>query len=102
MGKIHVTGLHVGGLPCTSDYTRTVEFAECGVFAPTCLPCSVLWMRRQVEIKVGDAEDEDLARSAELDSILLLVADVIGKAMLDIGIFPLAAGREAAIQIATE
>jgi hypothetical protein len=56
-------------------------------------------VRRQ-QIKKSHAEDENLSRGAEFDSKLLFIADIEGELVLDVGIFPLSAGTEAAVEVA--
>ena len=53
---------------------------------------------RQEKFEVGDRDDEDLARGSSLDTVLLLVARVEGEMPFDVGVFPLAARGEAAIE----
>lgn len=58
--------------------------------------------RRRKELEIRHAEDENLARGAKFDPKLLLVANVEGELVLDVGILPLASGPKASIKISAD
>ena len=58
--------------------------------------------RRREELEIRNAEDENLARGTKLDSKLLLVANVKGELVLDVGVLPFTSGTETAVKIAAK
>jgi hypothetical protein len=49
--------------------------------------------------RLRNAEDKNLARGAKLHSKLLLVANVDGELVLDVGVLPFTSGTETAVKI---